>query len=76
MPDVVIYIEAHPKVCLQRIQNRGVSYEGKVDLNYLYDLEYLYSSALCEFPGRAYHVDGTLSKEEVARKVKGHNKSP
>ena len=42
-PDLVVYLQARPKVLLERIKRRGVPYELKLDLKYLERLSAAYS---------------------------------
>ena len=42
-PDLVVYLQARPKVLLERIQRRGLAFEKKLDLKYLERVSAAYS---------------------------------
>jgi deoxyguanosine kinase len=44
MPDLIIYLRADPKVLMQRIGKRGISYEKGIDTAYLSELTNMYDS--------------------------------
>jgi transposase InsO family protein len=69
MPHIIIYIDVPAEVCLQRIKNRGVPYEQKVDLIYLTKLEERYKQMLSDFKGPHEVIDGLQSREKVLQQV-------
>lgn len=42
-PDLVVYLQARPKVLLERVQKRGRDYEKAIELSYLEELSAAYS---------------------------------
>jgi thymidylate kinase/transposase InsO family protein len=68
-PELIIYIDTPPEVCLARIQNRGVEYESDIDLVYLSSLDYMYNSAFRDYTGTVHAVSGLQSKEQIQQQV-------
>ena len=69
MPHGIVYIDVPAEVCLQRIRNRGVPYEQKVDLIYLTKLEERYKQMLADFKGPCKIIDGLQPRDMVLQQV-------
>jgi deoxyadenosine/deoxycytidine kinase len=69
MPDAIVYIEAPPEVCLERVQKRGRQCEiqkNAVDITYLKRLAFMYDSNMLKFyKNKIIRVDGSQPLEKV-----------
>jgi deoxyadenosine/deoxycytidine kinase len=70
-PDAIIYIDTPAATCLERVEHRGRTCEKEIDLQFLRRLEYAYETMLKHDTHgiRVIRIDGTKSKEEVARDI-------
>ena len=48
-PDLVIYLQASPEVLIDRIRERGINFEKKIDINYITKLAELYKEYFFRF---------------------------
>lgn len=65
VPDVTIYLDVPPEVCLQNISTRGQRGDDKVTLEYLREIDTYYKGL-----EKTHIVDGTGDPETVAKCVK------
>lgn len=56
VPQLTIYLEASPEVCLRRIRSRARSSEGGIPIEYLEGIDSLYKELLVELAERGSHV--------------------
>lgn len=71
-PDLLIYLEVSPRVCMERVRGRARPGEEKVTWKYLCQLNQQYRRWLRNMSGQGVQiakVDGDQSKENVAREV-------
>lgn len=68
-PDVIVYVDAPPEICMQRIEARGRPAERNVDVQYLKRLEFQYETMLRYAGVPVVRIDGTRSPHEVALAV-------
>jgi len=72
-PELMIYIDTPAALCLERVQERGVTYEkNAIDIQYLRRIEFHYETMLKSLEGSNIviaRVDGSQSPEEVAKRV-------
>jgi len=70
-PDIIIYIDTPPAICLQRIKERNRNCECRITLHDLEDLEHYHELAFQSMPSiPLWRVDGTQNPEEVVNQVK------
>ena len=48
-PDLIIYLQASPEVLIDRISERGINFEKKIDINYITKLAELYKEYFFRF---------------------------
>lgn len=69
VPDVMIYVKTDPKVCFQRMQDRGRECESTVSLDYLQGVHDKHEAMFQHINTRAYIVDGNQDKTTVYNDV-------
>lgn len=71
IPDVYIYIDTPPSVCLERINKRNRKSEDSIPISYLESLDKLYRNLYCKKPilDKYSIIDGNQSPQEVYRRV-------
>jgi deoxyadenosine/deoxycytidine kinase len=74
VPDVIVYLDVPPSVCLERIKSRGREFEINIDLVYLETLEKHYNTYLksCEDDGIKVFklsLDNTTTIQDLGRQV-------
>lgn len=75
-PDMFVYIDTPPEVCLERIRSRGRPYEKGIDASFLKKLDHQYTNMLRFSNVPVVRVDGTQAphavQAEVVRELRRH----
>jgi len=70
LPDVYIYIDTPPQICGQRIDLRNRESEDKISIDYLENIDKLYSDMYSDkIKNLSYKVDGKMSPKDVLGKT-------
>lgn len=64
-PDVVLYLDCPPAVCMDRIASRGRACEAGVDLDYLRKIDFQYQNMLRFMDVPVVRLDATAPKDQV-----------
>jgi deoxyadenosine/deoxycytidine kinase len=65
-PDLIIYVDTPPEVCISRIKERSRSGEDTIDVPYLGRLDFQYGNMLKYYKGDVLRVDGTKDSKVLA----------
>ena len=69
-PDLIIYVDTPPAVCLERARTRGRDYEKNMHLDYLENIAHQYEHMMKTFENETRIVDGTRPLPEVIKEVR------
>lgn len=66
-PDVIIYINTDPNVCMERMKSRARQCEASVSLSYLQKIDHKYKKMLEMFKNNTaiYEIDGNQKEEGI-----------
>lgn len=65
-PDLIVYVDTPPDVCLARIAERGRACETNIGIAFLKRIQHSYARRLAG-QGRIVTLDGTLPRDELLR---------
>lgn len=68
-PDAIVYVDASPETCFERIRARARPGEDSIDLAYLKKLDFHYNNLMRFAPYPVYRVDGKTSSEDAYQEV-------
>lgn len=68
-PDIYIFLSKSPEKCFEAIQTRGQTGDGFVSLEYLKELDELYTQMIMKVPCRVFVIKADASPEEIHQKI-------
>jgi deoxyadenosine kinase len=73
-PDVVVFLDAEPALCLERIKTRSLKFEQKISLEYLEQLQKGYQALLTNFESMSvkvirHKVDAQATPASIAQEL-------
>lgn len=68
-PDLYIFLSKSPEKCFEAIQTRGQTGDGFVSLEYLKELDELYTKMIMNVPCRVHIIKADAPPEEIHEKI-------